>query len=72
MESGAATTRAALPHVHPKVTDDDVRDGQFFLILARDARFDDGAVARVAMVSGEMKILSSHRESFRRKDTTRC
>jgi len=41
----AATTRAALSHVHPKVTDDDLGDRQLFLILARDARFHDGAIA---------------------------
>lgn len=41
----AATTRAALSHVDPKVTDDDLGDGQLFLILASDARFHDGAVA---------------------------
>jgi len=42
----AAPTRAALSHVDPKVTDDDVGDWQLFLRLARDARFSDGAVAR--------------------------
>src|SRR5229473_5598171 len=42
----AATTRAALSHVHPKVTDDDLGDRQLFLILAREARFHDGALTR--------------------------
>ena len=42
----AATTRAALSHVDPKVTDDEVGDWQLFLILASDAPFLDGAVAR--------------------------
>lgn len=41
----AATTRAALSHVDPKVTNDDLGDGQLFLILASDARFHDRAVA---------------------------
>ena len=42
----AATARAALSHVDAKVTDDDLGDWQLFLILARDARFHDRAVAR--------------------------
>jgi hypothetical protein len=41
----AVTTRAALSHVDPKVTNDDLGDGQLFLILASDARFHDRAVA---------------------------
>ena len=41
----APTTRAALSHVDPKVTNDDLGDRQLFLILARDPRFHDRAVA---------------------------
>src|SRR2546427_7085122 len=41
----AATTGAALSHVDPKVTNDDLGDGQLFLILASDPRFHDRAVA---------------------------
>src|SRR5712691_9036958 len=40
----AATTPAALSHVHPKLTDEDLGDWQLFLILASDARFRDGAI----------------------------